>query len=187
MLGDVRFAQGLRQAFARKSYLLGRIGDCLAVAGHHEIDRGRDLFEMRLSRSKSAGRGVSSSTARARLAGDSFMPDTVGPAAWWGNALKRHVPRCPFAASRSAASAGSVGGIMVRPITAIARAADADSLLRRGTDLSSFVYVEVLGSGQDLEPRRWVMCEIPLDLQRKFERRWAARFAQPAPSEKART
>jgi hypothetical protein len=47
---------------------------------------------------------------------------------------------------------------MVRPITAIARAADADSLLRRGTDLSSFVYVEVLGSGQDLEPRRWVMC-----------------------------
>jgi hypothetical protein len=23
------------------------------------------------------------------------------------------------------------------------------------------------------------MCDIPLDLQRKFERRWAARFARP--------
>ena len=35
--------------------------------------------------------------------------------------------------------------------------------------------------GQDLEPRRWVMCEIPLDLQRKLERRWAARFARAVP------
>jgi hypothetical protein len=25
------------------------------------------------------------------------------------------------------------------------------------------------------------MCEVPLDLQRKFERRWAARFARPTP------
>ena len=25
------------------------------------------------------------------------------------------------------------------------------------------------------------MCDIPLDLQRKFEQRWAARFAQPVP------
>ena len=25
------------------------------------------------------------------------------------------------------------------------------------------------------------MCDIPLDLQRKFEQRWAARFARPAP------
>jgi len=25
------------------------------------------------------------------------------------------------------------------------------------------------------------MCDIPLDLQRKFEQRWAARFAQPTP------
>jgi hypothetical protein len=25
------------------------------------------------------------------------------------------------------------------------------------------------------------MCEVPLDLQRKFERRWAARFARPSP------
>jgi hypothetical protein len=28
------------------------------------------------------------------------------------------------------------------------------------------------------------MCEIPLDLQRKFERRWAARFAQSVPPKK---
>jgi hypothetical protein len=26
------------------------------------------------------------------------------------------------------------------------------------------------------------MCDIPLDLERRFERRWAARFAQPAPA-----
>ena len=25
------------------------------------------------------------------------------------------------------------------------------------------------------------MCDIPLDLQRRFEKRWAARFARPAP------
>ena len=25
------------------------------------------------------------------------------------------------------------------------------------------------------------MCDVPLDVQRKFEQRWAARFAQPAP------
>jgi hypothetical protein len=45
-------------------------------------------------------------------------------------------------------------------------------------DLPRLVDVEVAASGQDLEPRRWVMCEIPLDLQRKLERRWAARFAR---------
>jgi hypothetical protein len=28
------------------------------------------------------------------------------------------------------------------------------------------------------------MCEVPLDLQRKFERRWAARFVRPAPPKK---
>ena len=27
------------------------------------------------------------------------------------------------------------------------------------------------------------MCDVPLDVQRKFERRWGARFAQPAPKE----
>jgi hypothetical protein len=26
------------------------------------------------------------------------------------------------------------------------------------------------------------MCDIPLDLQRRLEQRWAARFARPAPS-----
>jgi hypothetical protein len=25
------------------------------------------------------------------------------------------------------------------------------------------------------------MCDVPLDLQRKFEQRWAARFARPVP------
>jgi hypothetical protein len=28
------------------------------------------------------------------------------------------------------------------------------------------------------------MCDVPLDLQRKFEQRWAARFAQPVPPKK---
>jgi hypothetical protein len=27
------------------------------------------------------------------------------------------------------------------------------------------------------------MCDVPLDVQRKFEQRWAARFAQPAAKE----
>ena len=51
------------------------------------------LFEMRLGRSVVAGEGASSSTARARFAGadGSFMFATVGDAAWWGNAPKRHV------------------------------------------------------------------------------------------------
>jgi hypothetical protein len=30
------------------------------------------------------------------------------------------------------------------------------------------------------------MCEVPLDLQRKFERRWAARFVRPVREEKVR-
>jgi hypothetical protein len=29
------------------------------------------------------------------------------------------------------------------------------------------------------------MCDVPLDLQRKFEQRWAARFARPTPSSAA--
>jgi len=28
------------------------------------------------------------------------------------------------------------------------------------------------------------MCDIPLDLQRRFEQRWAARFARPVPPKK---
>ena len=28
------------------------------------------------------------------------------------------------------------------------------------------------------------MCDVPLDLERKFEQRWAARFARPVPPKK---
>jgi hypothetical protein len=28
------------------------------------------------------------------------------------------------------------------------------------------------------------MCDVPLDVQRKFEQRWAARFARPVPPKK---
>ena len=28
------------------------------------------------------------------------------------------------------------------------------------------------------------MCDIPLDLERRFEQRWAARFARPVPPKK---
>jgi hypothetical protein len=28
------------------------------------------------------------------------------------------------------------------------------------------------------------MCDVPLDFERKFERRWAARFARPVPPKK---
>ena len=41
--------------------------------------------------------------------------------------------------------------------------------------------VKALAPGQDLEPRRRVMCDIPLDVQRRLEQRWAARFSRPNP------
>jgi hypothetical protein len=46
------------------------------------------------------------------------------------------------------------------------------------------VSVEVGTPGQDLEPRRRFMCDIPLDLQRRLEQRWAARFSRPNPPTK---
>jgi hypothetical protein len=36
--------------------------------------------------------------------------------------------------------------------------------------------------GQDREPGVPIVSIIPLDLQRKFERRWAARFLRPPPA-----
>src|SRR6267142_6989193 len=38
-----------------------------------------------------------------------------------------------------------------------------------------------LSTGAGPRTRRWVMCDIPLDLQRRFEQRWAARFSRPNP------
>ena len=35
-------------------------------------------------------------------------------------------------------------------------------------------------TGGDSKPGALVMCDIPLDLERRFERRWAARFSGPA-------
>jgi hypothetical protein len=35
-------------------------------------------------------------------------------------------------------------------------------------------------TGGDNKPGALVMCDIPLDLERRFERRWAARFSGPA-------
>src|SRR5215475_4131111 len=49
-------------------------------------------------------------------------------------------------------------------------------------DLSRFMFVDHSRRGRTPRTRRWVMCEIPLDLQRKLEQRWVARFARPAPS-----
>jgi hypothetical protein len=37
-----------------------------------------------------------------------------------------------------------------------------------------------LTPGGDSKPRALVMCDIPMDLERRFERRWAARFSGPA-------
>jgi hypothetical protein len=34
-------------------------------------------------------------------------------------------------------------------------------------------------TGGDREPGALVMCTIPLDLERRFEQRWAARFSRP--------
>ena len=48
-------------------------------------------------------------------------------------------------------------------------------------NLSDAVSVEVVTLGQDREPGVPVMSNIPLDLQRSCELRWAARFARPIP------
>jgi hypothetical protein len=48
-------------------------------------------------------------------------------------------------------------------------------------NLSDAVSVEVVTLGQDREPGVPVMSNIPLDLQRSCELRWAARFARPVP------
>src|SRR5262245_7946232 len=48
-------------------------------------------------------------------------------------------------------------------------------------DLSDTVSVEAIASGQDREPGVRVMSSIPLDIQRKCEQRWVARFARPVP------
>jgi hypothetical protein len=66
---------------------------------------------------------------------------------------------------------------MSRPIGAGAWASAADS----PRNLSDAVSVEVVTLGQDREPGVPVMSLIPLDLQRRFEQRWAARFCRPAP------
>jgi hypothetical protein len=49
-------------------------------------------------------------------------------------------------------------------------------------NLSDAVSVEVVTLGQDREPGVPVMSNIPLDLQRSCEQRWAARFLRPLAS-----
>jgi hypothetical protein len=53
--------------------------------------------------------------------------------------------------------------------------------LRRCWDLSDMVSVEAVAPGQDREPGVRVMSNIPLDIQRRCEQRWAARFARRVP------
>jgi hypothetical protein len=43
------------------------------------------------------------------------------------------------------------------------------------------VSVEAVAQGQDSEPGVRVMSNIPLDIQRRCEQRWAARFARRVP------
>jgi hypothetical protein len=43
------------------------------------------------------------------------------------------------------------------------------------------VRVEV-AEGREREAGVWVMSDIPLDLQKRCEQRWAARFCRPKPS-----
>jgi hypothetical protein len=58
--------------------------------------------------------------------------------------------------------------------------ADAGSL-RRCWDLSDIVRVEAVTPGQHRELGVRVMSNIPLDIQRRCEQRWAARFARRVP------
>ena len=41
--------------------------------------------------------------------------------------------------------------------------------------------VKAVTSGQDREPEVQVMCDIPLELERMFKERWAARLLRPVP------
>ena len=66
--------------------------------------------------------------------------------------------------------------VMCRSIGASKWAPAADS----PRDLSDAVSVEVFTQGQDREPGVPVMSIIPMDVQRRFEQRWAARFCRPA-------
>jgi hypothetical protein len=71
MLGNMRLAQGAGQAFTGEPYLCGGVADLLAIARHHGVDRGDDLFfEMRFAAGAlaSAGGGLSRA-ASARFAG----------------------------------------------------------------------------------------------------------------------
>ena len=56
-------------------------------------------------------------------------------------------------------------------------------LIPRGAvwDLWDTVSVKALSTGAGPRTRRWVMCDIPLDIQRRLEQRWAARFSRPNP------
>jgi hypothetical protein len=65
---------------------------------------------------------------------------------------------------------------MCRPIGTSAWAPAADS----PRNLSDAVSVEVVTLGQDREPGVPVMSIIPMDVQRRCEQRWAARFCRPA-------
>jgi hypothetical protein len=42
--------------------------------------------------------------------------------------------------------------------------------------------VEAFETGAATNPEGWDMCTIPVDLERRFERRWAAKFASPVAS-----
>jgi hypothetical protein len=48
-------------------------------------------------------------------------------------------------------------------------------------NLSDAVSVEVVTLGRTAKPGVPVMSNIPLDLERRCEQRWAARFCRPAP------
>jgi hypothetical protein len=75
-----------------------------------------------------------------------------------------------------ALSAGELG----HPLAAIAWAPMLVPL-RRCWDLLDIVSVEAVAPGQDREPGVRVMSNIPLDIQRRCEHRWAARFARRVP------
>jgi hypothetical protein len=54
-------------------------------------------------------------------------------------------------------------------------------------DLSLTARVETSNPGGDSKPGALVMCDIPVDLERRFERRWTARFSDPAKERRLET
>jgi hypothetical protein len=102
------------------------------------------------------------------------MPDTVSTDV---HRLEGAGPK-PRHDSRKAAGKSGIRGLSCPGRSAPTRGRP---ILIPCRNLSDALSVEVVTLGKDREPGVPVMSNIPLELQRSCEQRWAARFARPVP------